>query len=881
MTPTRHPRRTTASGRAGARCAGTLFAALLMAAAAAQDEPHFPRSLDPMGVVLDENGKPVEGASVRLVWTTPRFGTGHFGRAIAAVLRAQPFFALHTARDGTFVLPLTRDQRHLPFQNDQLALVVTKEGHRTWAEAIPSLHAYLGSRVVLPRLRPEDALVLRVRRPAPGMRLLLERSPGPLRWIADVPVPESGEVRLAEGGVPQPGMLPSFTQLQTLSLDAHLLAAGPAPDSTPLLPLPVEQPVPPTDKAADPGDTEVTVRGPDGAPPRALRSLRRGPDGVLRWFAEPAAKVARQPRNELVALVAAGTLAAYLPGTEVEVRAVGKGPAALRVVDDRGRALAGARAELHPLERLPAPNEAVLHPPLRTWVADAEGRIACADAFPAEPCFLRVVHPGNGERLVPEPRALADDAPIALAQSATAPLSLCVLGGDGAPLAGASVFLSDEASAGDSCAERLVTDDKGYLRLAAVNVGACTVVVRADGHRQGRSTLRIAHGTDNATSIQLEAAVDVAAWLRDEAGGTVPFGTLYVQALQGWQTADSEGRLWLRDVPRGRPLVAHTQRGQVQLAESEEVQALTTAGGGWFVLISGEEVGVQSLARIWSRGSSSTGFGGAGQRGRAFLVRCEGPFDGTVFVRGTNGFAVAVPMAEIEAGLRSGVAPRIDRSRIVRRVPVEIRGAGDRSEGFAAVPLLDRNWNALLTSIYSGPTPLERGQDGRFYLPLRDRRAWFVEIQHPEFKPARLEVPEAPKEGEPEVPVTVEVEGGTQVVLELKVAGAPRVGWWNLSVNRANRGTILQQNTQEPPPFEKRGDQHVVRIRMPYALEPGEYQVQWNFQSAGNGNRTFRVDGPGTLVVQLRPEAEDQAGPAPADQTAPARVPASRPAGKR
>jgi hypothetical protein len=88
-------------------------------------------------------------------------------------------------------------------------------------------------------------------------------------------------------------------------------------------------------------------------------------------------------------------------------------------------------------------------------------------------------------------------------------------------------------------------------------------------------------------------------------------------------------------------------------------------------------------------------------------------------------------------------------------------------------------------------------------------------------------------------------------------------------------------NTQERPPFEKRGDKYALRIRLPYALEPGEYQVNWNFQNEGNGNRSFLVNGPDPVVVQLRGEGDPQAAAPVEDKAAPAKVPASRPAGKR
>ena len=133
-------------------------------AALSAQEPRFPDVDAPVdGVVLDEELSPIVGAAVRLVASSdPDLP---FGRAIAQVLRKTPFPGTQSLADGSFVLPLTANQRqmivveHPRFRPDlnQFWLVVEQDGYLPWREPIEhGLANYLGSRVILRKRRDGD-----------------------------------------------------------------------------------------------------------------------------------------------------------------------------------------------------------------------------------------------------------------------------------------------------------------------------------------------------------------------------------------------------------------------------------------------------------------------------------------------------------------------------------------------------------------------------------------------------------------------------------------------------------------------------------------------------------------------------------------------------
>ncbi|MEZ5964821.1 MAG: carboxypeptidase-like regulatory domain-containing protein [Planctomycetota bacterium] len=130
--------------------------ALLAAAAGAQTTPFPPAGSDPTGMVLDEAGQPIAGAVVELLASADP--NEPFACAIGAVLRRTPLPRLPAQRDGTFVLPLTGEQRQLGAAGEgRFWLRVQAEGYLAWLEPLPEgLAGYLGSRVILRPAAADD-----------------------------------------------------------------------------------------------------------------------------------------------------------------------------------------------------------------------------------------------------------------------------------------------------------------------------------------------------------------------------------------------------------------------------------------------------------------------------------------------------------------------------------------------------------------------------------------------------------------------------------------------------------------------------------------------------------------------------------------------------
>ena len=187
----------------------------------------FPRpGADPTGVVIDEQGKKIVGATVELVRDAHVPDT--WSLSIDQVLRQNPLPRGITNKDGEFVLPLTRDQRRLGAAGEgRFALIVRKDGYQRWCEPLSQgLAGYLGSRVLLRTLRDDDRVTIVVDDPVPGMFVLLQRT---IRDDPDpgscVPVPENGKLTLTLPLAPSPPVL-TGSMWATVGLEARVLYPG-------------------------------------------------------------------------------------------------------------------------------------------------------------------------------------------------------------------------------------------------------------------------------------------------------------------------------------------------------------------------------------------------------------------------------------------------------------------------------------------------------------------------------------------------------------------------------------------------------------------------------------------------------------------------------
>jgi hypothetical protein len=200
----------------------------LLLLASVQDP--FPQpGAEPVGVVLDETGRPVASARVALRWDAER--SKPWSKSIEQVLQRTPLPSTLTNRDGEFALALTNDQRSLGSAGEGCFwLQVEHPGFQRWCEPLTNgLPGWLGSRVVLHTLTPGDRVEVRVLRAPRDARLevrrLSERDPDP---GVDAAVPASGVVAVDLSLVPTPKPTLSANELLPLGYRARLVA----PDRT-------------------------------------------------------------------------------------------------------------------------------------------------------------------------------------------------------------------------------------------------------------------------------------------------------------------------------------------------------------------------------------------------------------------------------------------------------------------------------------------------------------------------------------------------------------------------------------------------------------------------------------------------------------------------
>jgi hypothetical protein len=181
---------------------------------------------DPTGVVLDEELRPIAGASVALRLEVG--GGAPFARSRAARVARSPLPAVQSGRDGSYVLPLTEEQRlstavwHI---DSGCWLVVEKAGYQPWLEPIPAgLATYRGSRVLLRRTRADDPFASV---PWPPAVISMRTERGYLPWL---PLTGWQPVFVAPG---EPAVAPPPDDLPPLAtLRVEVVGGGkPVPDS--------------------------------------------------------------------------------------------------------------------------------------------------------------------------------------------------------------------------------------------------------------------------------------------------------------------------------------------------------------------------------------------------------------------------------------------------------------------------------------------------------------------------------------------------------------------------------------------------------------------------------------------------------------------------
>jgi hypothetical protein len=750
---------------------------LLGAAAAAAQTPAFPKAgSDPVGVVVDEQGKKIAGATVRLRFHAAQ--SAPWQHATLSVLRHTPLPAAVSDRDGEFVLPLARDQRRLGTAGDGVfSLCVDKDGYVPWTEPLPQgIGGYLGSRVVLRRPLECERIRVHVAAPEPGMIVVVQAKhwPQSLRGVA-APVGRDGMASVIAPLVPSPPILVQNPNWAALSLEVSLAWPGRSTRPQPVL---LERLNEVPDVAGRTLDScKVTRR--DGRTPEGVRGLYRCVDGESRWFPVRGAEARSDEHLRLEAVTADGCGVAAAasevvlePGTGSKVAAPGPnlpvvekvGSLRVHVVDERNVPIAGVSLRLS--DEL-GTRDVFQGPPLATdehglceipGVAHGKLRQALLAVDDVHLPKIVDVEVGEGGR---------DTVEITLADAVERRLATLTASGAAAPF----VSLWDVERA-----QRGLASPDGRPRYE------CTDSL-------GRIVLR--RRPDEAFAIQSRWNPSVRWTERSTGDAAEDVGTLVLESAE--------------------PVLILVERGT-------DVRRM--------------EWGVGGRANSNSIGSFGTA------SADAFLVRPLGANEHVtlgiidappIVVRGTDAG---------ERAVRSGGVVVCDRRKIVRTIPLRIEGADPKELlGLTVSPSSALHGGAMFGRTLGNF--VTRGADGTPSLALRDLDGADCVVFHRGFLRTELSIPARAAAAEAEVPLTLKLARGTAVRLRLTPETKPGPGLTGTFILNelapeadavhAAAGRMIWYGIEPlpgAPPAEGAGP--ALLVDLPFALAPGRYSIQVN-----------------------------------------------------
>ena len=475
----------------GVGAALTVILCCLCGGGAAAQDSGFSVAKVPGGRVFDEDGKPVHGARV---WVRVETTSARYPRARNQILQRQRLPVVFTSRDGSFVLPLTRAQRSLSTPLDgYFSLVVEKSGYQTWIEPLGAgLRGYLGSRVTLRRIRPEDRFRVRVRDWVPGMKLLVRRHASPsqgnqphVSLTRVIDVPEGGELEVAMPLVPSPRVIVSTFSYVPLSRVVQLLYPG---RSTKPIAVRLGQ------KAVDIPAKKATGTAPrvvanDNKPMRGLRGLYRCPDGKHRWFQLPDGTLPKDSILHHRAVTAEGCVIQTALGIHnnrlvLQRARSSASPPSLRILGKDRRPLAGAVVSCYRLTVLRDVHNPWYGPGTawRVLRTDVNGEVDLREVVDREPSVLLIEAPGHNRQYVQQPRSIVGRREISLGPGNTGSLELTLETSEGTSLAGAYLRFPDNCYTLGGILDRIPrTDAKGTIRVDHLPKGSYSVQIVGDG----------------------------------------------------------------------------------------------------------------------------------------------------------------------------------------------------------------------------------------------------------------------------------------------------------------------------------------------------------------------------------------------------------------
>ncbi|MHC5064313.1 MAG: carboxypeptidase-like regulatory domain-containing protein [Planctomycetota bacterium] len=860
---------------------GSLLIAGLTIAQSAASDPDFPLDEDPQGVITDTAGRPLAGARVELLCYRDPAG---YLRALEEGMTKLPLLPAISGRDGSFVLPLT--EMHRLFYGagpGRFVLQVSKEGYLPWREPLArGLYGYLGGGRVLKQLAEVSTIEIEVEDPQPGMLYAVEEwDQGRYRRRSQIwnylPIPADGRLRLERSLLPWPALSTQGESPRSRSRFGQLLYPGRSLPETDLLSEDASLKLSKPDHLEE---SSVRVEFEGEKQPGQVWGIYRSPSGKLLRFNFDSPSLPRDPILHLFLAGADGFATRAVGRREsVQLKPLPESESALvlRIVDEQGRGLRGARLRLTELLHHDWSGGTRPQRPLAELRSDADGRVRIPRSALRLVSKLTIIAPGYSGTNVIDPRSLDSGREFVLRRLEGSKVSFRVVDEQGRALPGALMFLSDRfydlrENAGASLPSGLLrSDERGEITIGGILPGVyryrCVAADRAPA--QGRLELKENSG-HQVIEIEMLAAQSLRLRCLTSNSEPVPFAALNfsLRNREGTRSldpiwSDSAGRVWLRGIPEREQVILSSRKlfrsadDESFFADDSRVESLILdPTQPVFVRV---PTGSRQLRTTLIMGSEQARGGStSGATGSAADLPVTSYF-GFVWTQSQatqvllgigDGPVVRVRSDDPDLVVGEDDGPvLVDRRSIVRRVELRFPGlTRDQLKSLRVQPK-SPHYDGKMVSNRAGEM-LEVDSAGTAWFLARDRGAYRCSVLHPDFLMTDLRVPAASvEEGGNEEPIEIRLVGGTGIFFQLELRAEDLDGHdMNLSIRKEPEGIVLYaQDFWQPPDGAKVGE--VVRIPCPTALVPGEYAIDLQLGEKLNREIMLLPDKPMTIEL--------------------------------